>query len=345
MKKISRYTLGELSRLLDTELRGDSGIEITGLASIDSAGPSDLTFLSDPRLAPELARCKAAAVILHEKHANAYDGNCLIADQPYTSYARVSRIFADADPAAGSDPGIHPTAVISDDARIGQDVSIGPHVVIESGVTVGDAVIIGANSYVGRNSRIGDRCRLYPNVVIYHDVTIGRNAILHSGVIIGGDGFGFAFDGEHWEKIAQLGGVQIGDDVEIGASSTVDRGAIHDTVIEEGVKIDNQVQIAHNCFVGAHSVLCGCSAMAGSARLGRYCSVGGGAGIIGHVSIADHTVISAMSFVNRAITEPGMYSSGSVLQPGKLWKKNAVRQSQLDDMARRLRELERKVSE
>jgi UDP-3-O-[3-hydroxymyristoyl] glucosamine N-acyltransferase len=345
VKKISRYTLGELSRLLDTELHGDGEIEITGLASIESAGPADLTFLSNPRLVQELAQCKAGAVILQAQHADNFDGACLVAEQPYLVYARVSRMFAEADPAAGCDSGIHSTAVISENTTIGHDVSIGPHVVIEAGVTLGDGVMIGANSYIGRDSRVGERCRLYPGVVIYHGVTIGRNTILHSGVVIGGDGFGFAFDGRRSEKIAQLGGVQIGDDVEIGAGSTVDRGAINDTIIEEGVKIDNQVQIAHNCFVGAHSVICGCTGMAGSARLGRYCSVGGGVGIIGHVSIADHTVISARSFVNRAITEPGMYSSGSVLQPGKLWKKNAVRQSQLDDMARRLRELERKISE
>jgi len=341
----TRYTLGELSRLLDTELQGDADIEVDGLASIETAGPGDLTFLSNPRLAHQLELCRASAVIIHPSQARAFSGARLLSDQPYVCYARVSQLFAARHPANLIEPGTHPSAIVSATAVLGSNVSIGPHAVVEDGVHLGNYVVIGANVSIGRDSRVGDRSRIYPGVVIYHDVRIGCDVILHSGAVIGADGFGFAPANRRSEKIAQLGGVRIDDHVEIGAGSTVDRGALNDTIIEEGVKIDNQVQIAHNCVVGAHSILCGCSAMAGSARLGKHCIVGGGVGIIGHVSIADHTVISAMSFVNRAITEPGLYSSGSVLQPGKEWKKNVVRQSQLDDMARRLRKLERKIND
>ena len=182
---------------------------------------------------------------------------------------------------------------------------------------------------------------MYPNVTVYHDVAIGNAVVLHSSVVIGADGFGFAFDGRRSVKIAQLGGVRIGNDVEIGAGSTVDRGALDDTIIEQGVKIDNQVQIAHNCIVGEHTIICGCSAIAGSTTIGRYCTIGGGVGIIGHLRIADKVMISAMSLVSQSIGESGIYSSGTGLLESKEWKRNIVRFRQLDDMAKRLRELEK----
>jgi len=339
------FTLGELARLLDIQLSGDAEIKIHGLASLESAGKGDLGFLSNPKLQSRLSDCGASAVILHPDLASTSPLPCLLSLDPYVSYARASQLFARRRAERESVAVIHSTAVISDEATLADGVSIGPGAVIEAGVHIGRGAVIGANVYIGFNSSVGEDSHLNPGVVVYHDVRIGARVILHSGAVIGADGFGFAKDGRQWVKIAQLGGVCIGDDVEIGAGSTVDRGALDDTIIEEGVKIDNLVQIAHNCVVGAHSLLCGCSAMAGSARLGKYCTVGGGVGIIGHVSIADGTVISAMSFVNRGIDKPGLYSSGSVLQSGREWKKNAIRQLQLDDMARRLRELERKLGE
>ena len=182
---------------------------------------------------------------------------------------------------------------------------------------------------------------MFPNVTLYHEVRIGDNAVIHSSVVLGADGFGFAFDGKRSIKIAQLGGVLIGDDVEIGAGSTIDRGALDDTIIGHGVKIDNQVQIAHNCVIGEHTIICGCSAIAGSTTIGRYCTIGGAGGVIGHLQIADKVMISAMSLVSQSIAEPGIYSSGTGLHQSKEWKRNIVRFRQLDDMAKRLRELEK----
>lgn len=332
------YTLGELAGLLEVDLHGDPSIRITGLATLKSAGTGQLSFLSNSRYAAQLATCKASAIIIEPEFAAACQVAQLRSASPYVTYARASQLFA---PVRTTVAGVHPSASVDVSAQIGANVSIGANVVIEAGVIIGEGCIIGAGTCIGARSRLGHDCTLYPNVTIYHDVSIGDCVVLHSSVVIGADGFGFAFDGRRSVKIAQLGGVRIGNDVEIGAGSTVDRGALDDTVIEQGVKIDNQVQIAHNCVVGEHTIICGCSAIAGSTSIGRYCTIGGGVGIIGHLRIADKVMISAMSLVSQSISESGIYSSGTGLLESKEWKRNIVRFRQLDDMAKRLRELEK----
>ncbi len=338
MSKKTVYSLGELAELLEVELRGDSSLRVDGLATLKSAVPGKLSFLSNPRYVNQLASCKASAVIIDPELASACQSAQLVSSSPYVTYARASQLFLKDESAAA---GVHPSANVHPSAVLGEHVSIGSHVVVEANAEIGEGAVIGAGSYVGARSRIGKHSRLFPNVTVYHDVSIGERAVVHSSVVLGADGFGFAFDGRQAIKIAQLGGVQIGDDVEIGAGSTIDRGALDDTVIGSGVKIDNQVQIAHNCVIGEHTIICGCSAIAGSTTIGRYCTIGGAVGIIGHLQIADKVMISAMSLVSQSIAEPGLYSSGTGLLESKEWKRNIVRFRQLDDMAKRLRELEK----
>ena len=346
------FTLGELSTRLDVPLRAPSAdLLIEGLATLESAREGQLAFLSNPRYIKQLAGCRASAVIIHPDLADSTQLPCLLSPSPYVTYARVSQLFAEAQEAQrnllSAHPHVHETAVISLDASIGKHVSIGAHVVIESGAVVGDGCRIGAGCYVGSGVHLGNDSQLYPHVTLYHDVKIGERAILHSGAVIGADGFGFAFDKTTMRsiKIAQLGSVQIGDDVEIGASSTIDRGALDDTVIGNGVKIDNQVQIGHNCVVGDHSVICGCSALAGSSRLGRYCVIGGGVGITGHLSIVDGVTVSAMSMVTQSIERPGLYSSGTLLQESTQWKRNVVSLGKLSELTRTVRNIERQLQD
>lgn len=344
------FTLGELSERLDVPLRAPSAeLRISGLATLESARAGQLAFLSNPRYVKQLAGCRASAVIIHPDLADSTALPCLLSTSPYVTYARASQLFAQALAAQRElqtvHHGIHETAVVSLDATLGKHVSIGPHAVVESGAVVGDGCRIGAGCYVGSGVHLGRDSVLYPHVTLYHDVVLGERAIVHAGVVIGADGFGFAFDKVSMRsvKIAQLGAVRIGHDVEIGASSTIDRGALDDTVIGDGVKIDNQVQIGHNCVVGDHTVICGCSALAGSTRIGRYCVIGGGVGITGHLSIVDGVTVSAMSMVTQSIERPGLYSSGTLLQESTQWKRNVVSLGKLAELSRTVRNIERRL--
>lgn len=338
MSKLTVYTLAELAVLLDVQLQGDPALVIDGLSTLKSAVPGKLSFLSNKSYTSQLADCRASAVII----APELSADCkiaqLLSSSPYVTYAKASQLFA---PTANTVPGIHAAACVHSSATIGERVTIDCHAVVEEGAIIGSDSHLSAGVFIGQNAVLGAGCKIYPNATIYHDVRIGNNAVIHASAVIGADGFGFAFDGKRSIKIAQLGSVHIGDDVEIGAGSTIDRGALDDTVIEHGVKIDNQVQIAHNCVIGEHTIICGCSAIAGSTTIGRYCTIGGAVGIIGHLRIADKVMISAMSLVSQSISEPGLYSSGTGLLESKEWKRNIVRFRQLDDMAKRLRELER----
>lgn len=338
MSKKTVYTLGELAELLDVKLRGDASLCVDGLATLKNAVPGKLSFLSNPRYVSHLASCQATAVIIDPDFAAACQSAQLISSSPYVTYAKASQLFLTYETA---EAGIHPTACIHSSVVLGANVAVGAHAVIDADVVIGEGSVIGAGTCIGARSSLGRNCRLFPNVTLYHEVRIGDNAVIHSSVVLGADGFGFAFDGKRSIKIAQLGGVLIGDDVEIGAGSTIDRGALDDTIIGHGVKIDNQVQIAHNCVIGDHTIICGCSAIAGSTTIGRYCTIGGAVGVIGHLQIADKVMISAMSLVSQSIAEPGIYSSGTGLHQSKEWKRNIVRFRQLDDMAKRLRELEK----
>ncbi len=333
-----RYTLKDINSFLGTTLIGDENCEIFGLGTLDRASPGQLSFLSNQSYVDQLAVSKASAIILEERFTERCKTNAIISTQPYVSFALASSLFAQS---LSASEGIHPTAVIAAGVEIPDGVSIGAHAIIEKNVVVGAGSVIGPNCFLGVGVQMGENCRLYSNVTFYHGVSTGSNVIVHSGAVIGADGFGFAFDGEKSVKIHQLGGVCIGDDVEIGAGTTIDRGAIEDTVIEHGVKIDNQVQIGHNTRVGEHTVICGCTAIAGSTKIGKYCVLGGASGIIGHLSIADGVQVSAMSLISQSITESGTYSSGTAQMKTSDWKRAAIRFQQLDKLAQRLKELEK----
>ncbi len=332
------YTLGEIATFLDVKLVGDENCLIHGLGTLSGAGPGQLSFLSNKSYLDQLASSQASAIIISGSLAERANHNLLISEQPYVSFARASELFANS-PAITQ--GVHATAQVADDVQLADEVSIGPYAVIESGVSVGKGSVIGAHCFVGESSKIGENCHLYNNVTLYHGSKIGNKVIVHTGTVLGADGFGFAFDGEKSIKIHQLGAVSVGNDVEIGAGTTIDRGAIDDTVIEDGVKIDNQVQIGHNTRIGEHSVICGCTAIAGSANIGKYCVLGGASGMVGHISIADGVQVSAMSLVNRSITEPGTYSSGTGQMKTSDWKRAIVRFQQLENISQRLKELEK----
>ena len=331
-------TLGELAALLGLELQGRADIEITGIATLATAGPGQIIFYHNQRYFQDLAGTRAAAVILRADAAASCSTAKLIATNPYAAYARLSALFAFRDTAGA---GIHPTAVVDPSAQVAASASLGPHVVVGARARIGERCRIAANSVIGADCVLDDDCWLSPNVTLYHGVQLGRRVRVHSAVVIGSDGFGFASEGGRHHKIEQLGGVSIGDDVEIGAATTIDRGALDDTVIGEGVKIDNQVQIAHNVQVGAHTVICGCSAIAGSSVIGKNCIIAGAVGVINHVRICDGVTVTAMSLVNQSITEPGVYSSGTGLDKAGNWKKSIVRFRQLDDIWRRLLRLEK----
>ena len=341
MKKTNPFTcsLAELAERLGATLVGDGERRVSGLATLSEAGPDDISFLANKAYLKYLSETRAAAVLIHPAHAAECPTACLEMDNPYLGYAELSRLF---DPFAARMPsGIHETASVAEDAVLGRNVRIGPQAVVESGVTIGDDVVIGPGSVIGCDSMVGAGSLLHANVSVYHGVVIGERAILHSGCVIGADGFGFAHDGSGWQKIAQLGGVVLGVDVEVGSCSSIDRGALGDTVIGNDVKIDSQVQIAHNVQIGDHTALAGCVGVAGSTRVGRNCMLGGGVGLAGHLTICDGVQVTGMSLVTNSITQPGVYSSGTGAMSNALWRKNAVRFKQLDDIAKRLARLER----
>ena len=332
------YSLGEIAKLLDIRLVGDSQCEINGLGTLKHAGPGQLSFLSNPAYSNQLADCKASAVIVSEKFTDSCPTNVLVSATPYISYARATALF---DQSPGREPQIHPSACVAGSVQMDDSVYIGPNVVIEGDVVLGRNTSIGANSFIGKGAGIGANSRLHNGVTLYHGVKIGAGVIIHAAAVIGADGFGFAFDGVGAVKIHQLGSVLVGDDVEIGAGTTIDRGAIDDTRVDDGVKIDNQVHIGHNCHIGEHTVICGCTAIAGSVTIGKNCVMGGAVGIIGHITIADGVQVTAMSLVSQSISEPGTYSSGTGQMKTGDWKRNIVRFQQLDSIAKRLKELEK----
>lgn len=337
MSAVPAHSLHALAALLGLELDGAPDCSITGLATLENAGPSQLSFYSNRRFRQALAQTRAAAVILRAEDARHCPVPTLVSTNPYAAYARASQLFA---PAPAGERGIHPTAVVDASAQVAPDASIGPHAVIGAGTVIESGARVGANCVIGRNCRLGTNTALNANVTLYDDVKLGARVIVHSAVVLGADGFGFASDEEGHHKIAQLGGVSIGADVEIGAGTTIDRGALDDTVIESGVKIDNQVQIAHNVKVGANTIICGCSAIAGSSVIGKNCIIAGAVGVINHVTICDGVTVTAMSLVNQSITEPGVYSSGTGLSDTESWRRNIVRFRQLDAIWKRLQTLE-----
>ncbi len=335
------YTLGELAEQLGASLRGDAAQPVSGLATLQDAGPQQLSFLANAQYRKFLTNTRAGAVLLTPKDAEIYSGTALLVANPYLAYARISHLF-ETRPKAAS--GIHPSAIIDPSAQVDPSASIGAQAVIEADAWIGPDVVIGAQSFVGARTRVGAGGRLASRVTLCHDVCIGERVVIQPGAVIGGEGFGFANENGSWEKIAQLGGVRIGDDVEIGANTTIDRGALSDTIIGNGVKLDNQIMIAHNVQIGENTAVAGCAGISGSTKIGRNCMLAGGVGLVGHIEICDNVFITGMTMVTRSITEPGSYSSGTAMQPAAEWRKSAARIRHLDDMARRLQQVEKRLA-
>lgn len=339
------FTLAELATAVGARLVGDGALVIDGLGSLASAVPGQLSHLSSSAYRGQLAGSRASAVILTERDLPMWDGAALVTDNPYLAFARATQQFARLP---DLDQGVHPSASVHPDARLADDVCIGPGVSIGAHTRVGEGARLYAGVSVAEGCVVGAGALLMPGAVLYPDVKLGARCIVHSGAVIGADGFGFtpAADGR-LESIAQLGGVTVGDDVSIGACTSIDRGALEDTVIEDGVKIDNQVQIGHNCHIGAHSVICGCVGIVGSTRIGRHCVLAGGVGVGGDrpIELADQVVVSGMTHVSASISEPGIYSGGVLHSPSLAWKKNALRFNRLDELNRRVARLERLLRE
>ncbi len=335
-------TLGQLATLLGAELHGDASIEVSRVANLETAGSGEISFLSDSKYQSFLAQTAASAVLVKAVDLSVCQTNALVVKDPYVGFARVAQLL-DSTPQPALD--IHPTAVIAADVQLGQNVAIGPHAVIESGVVLGDGVAIGPGCFVGKNSRLGKGSRLWANVTIYHNVEIGDACLIQSGTVIGADGFGYANERGEWIKIPQVGKVILGNRVEIGASTTIDRGAIDDTIIADNVIIDNQCQIAHNVEIGYGTAIAGGTVIAGSTKIGKYCIIGGAAVINGHIQVCDQATITGMSMVMRSISEPGIYSSGVPAQSNKEWRKMAARVLHIDEMHKRLSQLEKRVED
>ena len=333
-------TLGQLAEFLGATLRGPADKQITGLATLQEAGPDQVSFLANPQYRKFLATTQAAAVLLKPADAEGYAADVLLVPDPYLAYARISHLF---DPKPKAAVGVHPTAVVAADAFVDPAASVGAYAVIESGARIAAGVTIGAHCFIGARSVIGEGGWLAPRVTLYHDVRIGQRVVIQSGAVLGGEGFGFANEKGVWQKIAQIGGVTIGDDVEIGVNTAIDRGAMDDTRIGNGVKLDNQIQIAHNVQIGDHTAMAACVGISGSAKIGKHCMLAGGVGLVGHIEICDGVFVTGMTMVTRSITEPGSYSSGTAMQPAAEWRKSAARMRHLDDMARRLQHLEKIV--
>lgn len=332
--------LGQLAEFLGATLRGDQDKDINGLATLQEAGPDQISFLANPQYRKFLIDTQAAAVLLKPADADSFAGDALLVPDPYLAYARISHLF---DPKPKAAAGIHPTAVIADDAVVDPAASIGAFAIVESGARIAAQVTVGAHCFIGARCEIGEGGWLAPRVTLYHDVRIGKRVVIQSGAVLGGEGFGFANEKGVWQKIAQIGGVSIGDDVEIGVNTAIDRGALANTRIGNGVKLDNQIQIAHNVQIGDHTAMAACVGISGSTKIGKHCMLAGGVGLVGHIEICDGVFITGMTMVTHSITEPGSYSSGTAMQPAAEWRKSAARLRKIDDMARRLQKLEKMV--
>ena len=334
------YRLGELAERIGARLLGDPETVVDRIAALNAAGPHTVTFLSNRRYRRYLETTRADAVILAPEFEDACPVSALVLDDPYLGYARAATLL---QRPSEPKPCIASSAIIDSSATIAPDASVGAHCVIEAGASLGAGTSLGPGSFLGRESSIGPHGRIAARVVICQGVHIGARVIIHPGVVIGADGFGIANDDGIWVKIPQFGGVRVGDDVEIGANTTIDRGALEDTVIENGVKLDNLIQIAHNVYIGAHTAIAACTAIGGSARVGSRCTIAGAVSIAGHLEIADDVHLTATSAVPNSIREAGVYSSGMPIQENRVWRRNIARLRQLDDMARRLLALERKI--
>lgn len=334
------YRLADIVARFGGRVEGDAATSIVQIATLEHASTGQIAFLANSKYRKQLDATSAAAVIVAEADAAATKLPRIVCDNPYSYFAKLSAFL---NPLPAFAAGIHPSAVIGEGARIAPTAHIAAHVAIGEGVRVGANSVIMSGCSIGANVTIGENTRLYPRVVVYHDCVLGNNVIAHSGAVIGSDGFGIAMEAGAWLKIPQIGRAVIGNDVEIGANTTIDRGALDDTVIEDDVKLDNQIQIAHNVRIGAHTAIAGCVGIAGSTTIGRYCRIGGSAGILGHLSIADGVEISSFTLVGKSIREKGVYSGIYPFGEKEVWLKNAVHLRHLDDMAARIKQLEKDI--
>lgn len=338
--KRATYRLEVIANRFGGKLMGNAGVMISQVATLDSAKPDQIAFLANSKYRSQLDSTRAGAVILGEADVDATTLPRIVCENPYAYFARLSAFL---NPLPEAVAGIHPSAVVGDGASVSPSAQIDAHVVIGKGAIIGAHSVIMSGCNIGAGVSIGEHALLYPRVVVYHDCVLGNNLIAHSGVVIGADGFGIAMEEGRWLKIPQIGRVVIGNDVEIGANTTIDRGALDDTVIEEGVKLDNQIQIAHNVHIGAHTAIAGCVGIAGSATIGKYCRIGGSAGILGHLQIADHVEISSFTLVGKSIKQQGSYCGIYPFSTTQAWKKNAAQLRHLDELADRIKQLEQEI--
>jgi len=327
------FTLEQLAARFGLRVHGDGSVHIGGVGTLERAGPGQLAFLANPLYRQRLPGTRAAAVVLRESDADHSPVPCLLAADPYVAFARIAALF---EPRREAVAGVHPSAVIDPSARVAPGASIGPQAYVGPGCVVDDGVLIGPGCVLGEDCSVGAGSELLARVTLVARVRLGCRVRVHPGAVIGAEGFGLAMDAGRWIKVPQLGGVRIGDDCEVGANTTIDRGALDDTVLEEDVRLDNQIQVGHNVHIGAHTAMAGCVAIAGSARIGRYCLIGGGVGIVGHIQVGDRVTVTARSLVTHSIAGPGEYSSGTPLQPSREWRRNAARFKQLDELARKI---------
>ena len=339
MKKIT-YSLSELANHVGGEVQGNGDIVISSVGTLAGAQSHQISFLTNPKYKAQLKETQAGAVILHEKMKADSPVAALVVANPHAAFARIAQLF-DTSPQVAV--GIADSALVAPSANLGSDVSLGHNVIIEENVVIGDRVTIGANTVVRKGARIGEGSIIYPNVTVYHDVHIGKRVTIHSQTVIGASGFGYANDKGVWLPIPQTGSVIIGDDCQIGASSTIDRGAMEDTVLGNNVIVDNQVQIGHNCIIGDHSCICGATGIAGSCHIGKQVIIGGGVGVNGHITICDNVQITGYTMIVQDITEPGVYSSGQPAQTNREWRKNAVRLQKIGSLFDRVKALEKQV--
>ena len=337
-----QVSVSDLAALVGGECVGDSGLQITGLGTLDSAGPQSVSFLANPRYQSALAASKAGCVLLSRANGSFAQGrpSAILCQDAYLAFAKLTQWWA-TQVRPSVVPGIHPTAYVAPSAHVHPSAYVGPFAVVDEHAVVEAQARIGAHCTIGRASQVGQETVLHPRVTLYGGCRMGRQGIVHSGAVIGADGFGFAPEAGEWVKIEQLGGVLIGDRVEIGANTCIDRGALEDTLIEEGVKLDNLVQIGHNVRVGAHTAMAGCVGVAGSARIGKHCTLGGGAIVLGHLELVDHVHVSAATMVSRSILKPGQYTGVFPFDENAAWEKNAATLRQLHAMRDRIRSLEK----
>ena len=330
--------LGEIRDRFGGELIGDANCLVQSAASLETAGPGDIAFSAGARYRDILRATRATAVIVGESDRDTVDLPRIVVSRPQVYFAGVIGLL---HPAAEPVAGVHATAVIGEGAVVPASASVGPHASIGARTILGERCVVAAGAHIGADCTLGADCVLHANVVVYHDCHIGQRTVLHSGVVIGADGFGLVMEGDRWLEVPQVGRVLIGADVQVGANTTIDRGALDDTVIEDGVKLDNQIQIGHNCRIGAHTAIAGCVGIAGSARIGRHCMIGGAAGIHGHIDICDGCTISAFTLITKSIAVPGTYTSATPFLEHRDWLRNTVRMRNLDELAERVARLER----